>query len=342
MISDMSKKLLIILIVNIFLLLICYFSLEIIIKKFPAKIPKISFLEPVTPLNTVVDLSEYETEEVPDYFQVLDSTEERYNEFCGGARITFGEKYNDKIPLIVFGCSYSYGHGLKIDKTFPYVLSEITKRPVYNYSICGVQALYCYNAFELDFMINLDRGEKIKDLDYFIYVYMWDHINRYMEVDFWQQYYIRLHNPSLLDRILSKFYVFHYINMKYKIKQIMDEFPNSEKSCIYLKNIMLYIYGKIKEKSPNAKLIILIYDEKIASDWYDANKIKYSSDVMKSHIWKELEEETNGGIKVVHTKEITGFVFDKDWKLNGDISEWHPNEKVWSYLTPLFVKEYIK
>lgn len=333
----MNKKIIVIL-VNLFLLAVIYFSFEFMTKKFVYSIPHVVLFENKEEKDNKVDIKQYETEELPSTFKLIPTTVETENEFCGERRVEIGEKYK-KLPIVILGCSYAYGHGLKKEKTFPYVLSEITQRPVYNYSNCGGHGFGSLVFFLHN--IDTENSEETNKFKYFIYIYMWDHINRYMTIDFWMRYYNLFQEPTKTDKFLEKFYLLNYLNMKFKIRQIMSEYPNSEQSSLIQKKIMLYMYQEIKKISPDAKLIIIIYDEKIP-DWRGGRQIKYVSDVMNSHIWKELEEETKGGIKVIHTKELTGFVFDKDWKLEADICDWHPNEKVWTYFTPLFAKKYIK
>ena len=73
---------------------------------------------------------------------------------------------------------------------------------------------------------------------------------------------------------------------------------------------------------------------------YKKSAIKFESDIINSKIWEDFAKET--GAKVVRTKDITGFYFDKDYKLNEDIAGWHPNAKAWAELTPEFANKYIK
>lgn len=42
-----------------------------------------------------------------------------------------------KLPIILFGCSFTYGDGLNNNQTFSYKLSHLAKRPVYNRAECG-------------------------------------------------------------------------------------------------------------------------------------------------------------------------------------------------------------
>ena len=86
--------------------------------------------------NKKIDLTGVDYENLASKFVEYDL----YNQFCGEKRLDFGAEYT-KNPVLVFGCSYSYGHGLKREQTFPYLLSEYTKRPVLNLSNCGTEAL---------------------------------------------------------------------------------------------------------------------------------------------------------------------------------------------------------
>ena len=50
---------------------------------------------------------------------------------------SFGDFYSKKKPIVVMGCSYAFGQGLKDKQTFSYKLSKKAKRPVFNWSIGG-------------------------------------------------------------------------------------------------------------------------------------------------------------------------------------------------------------
>lgn len=115
--------------------------------------------------------------------------------------------------------------------------------------------------------------------------------------------------------------------------------PYNDSSDEYLKSLMIMAQDKLKELVPNAKFIIILYNEKI-SDEETALKIKFDSDRINSKIWEELQNENS--IIIVRTKDVTGFSFDKNYKLEEDIRGWHPNAKAWEVFTPLFVQRYIR
>lgn len=332
----MKDRILLIFFVNIVLIGLLYFGIEYIIKVTPRYDFKIIDIENTKEININNSL----IEQKPDDFRKIEWSEELEQKCCFEERKIFGEKYS-KNPIIILGCSYAYGHCLEKEKTFPYLLSLETKRPVINFANCGSEILDNLEVLSVYLNNNPNKLELVKNADYIVYLYMWDHINRIISNERLLQYYNKIYQPSFFDRILEKLFVFHFLNINIKKKKIIDKYPNSEKSTLYLKNVILYSYKELKKYAPNAKMIIILYDEKI-SDEYLLSTIKYSADVINSTMWQELEKETKGDIKVLHTKDITGFVFDKDWKTDEDFAEWHPNARVWEYFTPLFAEQYIK
>ena len=282
------------------------------------------------------DINKYQIEETT--VKKLELNEENLNKFCGEQRIQFGTNYTKK-PVIVFGCSYAYGHGLKKEQTFPYLLSEQTKRPVYNFSGCGGNIIQSYN--------NLQRYNdfpNVSDTEYIIYIYMHDHINRYLTVEnIYTNYYFAFpkSNNKIKENLL-KIPLFRFIYAIIQEKKIIMNEKNADlfikNGQRILKNIIKNTYKELKKEAPNAKMIIILYDEKMPDMYYPV-RIMLDSEIQNSDIWDEIEKETD--IKVVRTKDLTGFLFDKDYKLKEDIADWHPNEKAWKVFTPLFVKKYM-
>ncbi len=329
----MARKLFLIIFINIIIFSILYTYFYNIVKKDSDFSYGILGFKYHYDSNEELDPNVYLTEHKPDYFKRLPSNQDRFMEFCGENRTIIGEKYQ-RNPIVVIGGSYAYGHGLKKEQTFSYLLSEITKRPVYNFSACGASAIDSVYLFR-------EYQDNIKDSDYIVYIYMWDHTNRFLHIKSFMELYNDVEKSSVFDKLLEKNYVAHYMNMKMKQHNMLDDYPKINKSSNYLKRSIIHFYKLVKPYVPNAKMIIILYNEKI-SDEYNKEIIKYVTDMMNSNIWKEIEEETNGDIKVVRTKDILGFVFDKDYKLDEDIEDWHPNAKAWEVLTPGFAEKYIE
>lgn len=271
----------------------------------------------------------------------LEFNKENLNKFCGENRKIFGEQYK-KRPIIIFGCSYTYGHGLKTNESFPYLLSELTKRPVYNFARCGSDLTASFDDFvqQYNYESTQDYREKINDTEYVIYIYMHDHMARYLNIDKMVNMYNEVFPASSFEKFLLKFKLTAYIMCDIRRHQITKTIKGSEN---FLKTILkLYINKtkKILNNSPSKKFIIILYNEKICKELYTYTEIASRQQLINSDFWKDLEKEEN--IQVVKTKDIMGFYFNKDYKLEEDISDWHPNARVWREFTPRFAVQYIK
>jgi len=287
-------------------------------------------------INIDINLSEYDTEMQPSDLRIQ-NTNEVIAKFCLEKRQNFGTEYILP-PITVLGCSYAYGHGLTKEESFPYLLSNITKRPVLNYAICGSNLLEQLDKIYND--LNMKNHDIVKESQYVIYVYMHDHITRYFEPTRYDLnvYFNDLFKLNKIEKILSRVFLFKYIIARLKMQDILSEYPNSERSQLLLKKVIEISAERIKKLAPHAKFIVVLYEEKISTQ-YPKDYIKFHIDTMYSNIWDELEKE---GIIIVHTKDLLGFKFDRKYKLEHDFADWHPNEKAWEVFTPEFAKKYIK
>ena len=192
--------------------------------------------------------------------------------------------------------------------------------------------------------INGKNENKIKEADYIIYIYMYDHINRYLVLNnlFWNYEFIFGSSQNEIHNFLiEKLALYKLICTGYKLKKILQNYPQTDEIEQFLKLIIKKGYQKAKSYSQNAKFIIILYEEKIP-DSTPVFEIAYAYNFINSKIWQELEKETNGDIKIVRTKDLMGFYFDKDYKLEEDIANWHPNARAWKEFTPKFASKYIK
>jgi hypothetical protein len=337
----MKCKIILIILINFLLISFIYFALEYKIKTSYKYNLEFNFLKHNWDSVEINDEKYLDLiEKKPDNFKKIILNDEIYNKFCGEKRTIFGEKYKNN-PIITIGDSYVYGHGLQKEQSFPAILSDVTQRPVLNIAECGLDILYNIDLLSAYLKNNPQQSDFVKNADYIIYVYMRDHINRFFSMERLMKYYNRIYKPTSIDKFLEKIFLIHFFNINIKKKKILDGYPDSEKSIVFLKDVILFSYKEFKKYAPKSQMIIILYDEKV-SDEYIIETVKYENDILNSLMWKEIEKETNGNIKVVHSKDLTGFIFDKNWKLNEDFIDWHPNAKVWEYFTPLFAKEYIK
>ena len=272
----------------------------------------------------------YSEEDIePNVVKKIELTDESLAKFCGENRRIMKPDYK-KPPIVTLGCSYMYGHGLTKEESFPYLLSSITGTSVYNYSECGSNGID-----QITFLKNDCITESVKNTKYYIYLYMHDHISRYVSIATITNYYDELFEPNIIERQFTRFTVFRWIFSHFRFNAIYKGYPKEDKTLDFLNKVMIVINKEVKKYSPNANFIIIVYNEKIADDMINPNVR-----TLKRPIWDDIQKET--GCTVVFTEDLTGFKFNKDYKLKEDIADWHPNAKAWQLLVPLFVKKYIK
>ena len=327
------KKTLSVILVNLLLLAFFYFLISLLINQ--GIIEKYCY--GTSNINLDVRITEEEYEFLPSDFVRLEVNGDLYYKFCGEDRWDINVNYPGP-PIVFLGCSYMYGHGIPLQDTLPYLVSENAHRKAYNYSICGANLI-----LSIDY-INSDSSakENVKNADYAIYLYMFDHINRYLDNP--DLYYEYLFNPGMIERQIIKIKLFRVLFSKIRLIKVNREYPKTEYAISLLKSVYKNCISEMRKLMPNAKIIFIVYDEKILlkdnNDIFEKNAIRYMKDVMNSNIWKELSEEE--GITVVFTKDIIGNTADKDYKLKADFADWHPNGRAWKEFSPEFVKRYIK
>ena len=133
-------------------------------------------------------------------------------------------KESDKKPILIFGCSYANGVGIKKDETFPARLGQITKRPIYNRTVNGMGPQFSY------YQVSRDKFYKIiPKPEYVIYVYIQSHIPRmYIGGSGYVNRYIFYKENTLnsekklkrdyLREIFFRSYLFYVFSMKQKDK----------------------------------------------------------------------------------------------------------------------------
>lgn len=284
----------------------------------------------VTKINT----NDYQIEKAT--VKHIDANEETRIKFCGEDRTETGLNNNyTKNPIIILGCSYAYGQGLERKKSLSYRLSQESKRPVLSFAYCGHNLLSSLSNFEN--YSKYGEYDKYKKADYVIYIYMWDHINRYLNTKLFYKYYNDLFKPTGFEKIISDTNIGRYLLSAIRLQKIFKNYPYNDSAAYVLKKVIAYCNRELKNLVPNAKFIIVLYDEKY-SDLYTLDQIKFSNDIINHKIWNEIEKEEK--IPVIHTKELTGVEFDNNYKLEEDISDWHPNEKAWDLIVPALIKKY--
>ena len=241
------------------------------------------------------------------------------DDFRAPQGLQYNKNNKESSSIVLLGCSFTHGYGLKDNETFSYFLSEQTKRPVYNLGVIGAgqrEALYILRSPKIRSSL-IPRNDNIK---YFIYTYIPAHKHRLYRNN-------RIHVPNFkYDKSYTKLkYYKDYLNNKTcLVPELMNLYSiylfNNEKAFklikLYFKQIKKIIDKDYKNYDEPTKLIILIY---VVDDGYN---------------WKELEEEN---IKIINLKSILNVnLRDAEYTID---DAGHPNAKAWEVIVPALVKE---
>ena len=279
----------------------------------------------------------FEKSFIPDYsyrddFKIYDD-----------ARVISGSEYNNE-PVLLLGCSYTYGHGLAENETFSAQLSEKTKRPVYNWGQIG-NGLF-HNILKLREPYNQKFITKGKP-KYIIYTYMFDQTLRMSYLQNSIPYFTRVMYYARKNNLIPNQKFIPFIDRFYTVQFIRDKFWNDylfnnqkfddiNVFFDYLKFLFLTMKSETDKLFPESEFIVLIYDENM-DDIYELHKNFYEK-LFKSDRWKELGEY---GIKTVSTKELLGFEPDNNYMLKSDTTTHpQPSAKAWEVIVPELTKRY--
>lgn len=240
-----------------------------------------------------------------------------------------------KKPILLFGCSVTYGNKLSDEENFSGQLSKITKRPVYNLA---------YDGWTISHMLRqLEKNENIKNLnpEYIIYTYISDQRRRLFFYQGWvndTELYLRYTYNKNNELIANeKNYPFYYrLQIVKNIQHLIER--NKINNEEYASNFMLDIFKRsskiMKERYPNAKLIMLIYhdyDCEYGDNIEISNTNAYFSD-------KEYKKLTEMGFDLINMEEFANKVYcTPEYRLD---DKHHPSENMWKDFIPLLVKKY--
>ena len=230
-----------------------------------------------------------------------------------------------KKPIVIFGCSFAYGHKLERNETFSSELARLTDRPIYNrgFNSTGPQ-------FMLYQLKNNTFYKEVPKPEHIIYVYIEDQLPRlYFGLTPYRSRYIFYKTNksktgltrNYLREILLRSYSLYYILQKSKRELIINN-PSSEN----LQLLKLHFIEAKKEAEKNwgkdVKFTILLFENKRYTD-----NIKSIIPELKSY-----------GIDFIDINELSdkNFTSKEYWLTKNDS---HPNAKTWKELTPLIVKK---
>ena len=253
----------------------------------------------------------------PDYSLIgcIDSAENQRN--------FYHEEYT-KPPIWLMGCSYAWGYLLDDDKTFAEKISNLTKRPVYNWSWCGIgpaEALIRLYTHKNDEFIPK------KPPEYVIYIYMYNHPARH------PCNYNILYALKEFNVIDEKNTVFDRLYFIRSIRQnLFNKYHDYDK---FMKQIFRAMIKETKKKYPDSKFVILIYSD-TDKDVKDGHPplVKEDYDMLNSdEFWEETKKD---GAIIIKTKDLIGRDMDRpeDRVQNDKSATPHPSSEAWDLIVP--------
>ena len=266
-----------------------------------------------------------ELKSIKNFFDGKDSIE-----YSG--RLPDGTEYKNKPGIVVFGCSFAFGYGLKYNQTFSYKLAHLMKRPVYNraYPSWGPQHMY-YQTLTDSFY------EQTKNADTYIFIMISDHARRTQLEHFFiseDQAYLHYNlrkNKFIMNNYnskLSNFFRALYIRKLFKYYKAQEHYyknnkKETERVTEYVYEYLLQSRNNIENRLGKKINFIVIYFEN------NDNYVIPGKDII-TRILKE------NGFIVFSIKDLTNKKIDTD---EYNLENGHPNEKTWDLLTPLIAKK---
>ena len=225
-------------------------------------------------------------------------------------------KKNKKKEIVLFGCSFTYGVGLKENETFSRKLSKYTNRSVYNRGIpgCGTNHML--------YMVEKGLSSNIKNPEYFIYIYIAGHIYRlYMPASFFHNlliYYKEKDNKLVLQKDWDNWH-WHSYTLRTLNEQLeyAGKIHSHDKKIQFLLKHLNRTQEEINKKYPESKFVVLAY-----SGEEDIKAIE-----------KELTENK---IKIIYLSDLSSEDFTKKPYA---LEDGHPSALAWDIIIPELTKK---
>lgn len=243
-------------------------------------------------------------------------------------------KFNSKVSLLFWGCSFTFGEGLNDDEIFASVLSERMKIQTYNFGVPGSSPARIAYALEKS-SDKLYFDESDKNIKISFYVYMNDHLRRIIKSpqvlndDFLLLnepfFYLDSQELKSVDN-LSDHNVFHssMIRLLAKssfLKVLNLNYPSINKNTIkLLGKIIVKLRDSIKKKHPTNKDFYFIFwpgenflNQQI-KDELEINNIKYLdySGINVHELLKGRHTQVSDAHPSVVTNNLLAFLIEKD------------------------------
>ncbi len=262
-----------------------------------------------------------------DYIENLtrDTSQKRtYEENVLGKNFCYRPVVNpssSKKPILLFGCSFAWGHKLPLDKNLAGVLGSYTGRPIYNRASFGWSVQHMLYQLQSEEFYRI-----IPEPEYVIYTFIDAHISRmwipvgsYIK-NYYGVYYrknndhLELKKRTVWERFALVFVVKSWLYSCNFLNMYSDEVKKE-----FLKMHFIESQKEIKKHWKNTKFVILEYEN------------ERTFDSIKNDLTKE-------GIVIVDKNELINFERE-DLRYCISEKDSHPNEKAWATVVPLLIKQ---
>lgn len=238
-------------------------------------------------------------------------------------------KNSEKRPIVLFGCSHTYGTNLSEKETFSHQLSNYTGRTVYNFAIPGAgtsSMLYLLQRDEFE--------EEVPDSEYFIYVFVADHIRRNYTClpnpiynEFFAKYSLDRKNNLKRNKLSKLGYFFRSL---YSYRLISNAYAQCKLNSFDTKlfeKLLQSSQNEISQKYKDAKFIVLVID---FSDGISQNVLS-----LKKEIDAFSEIEKNNNFKIIYSRDFKNGEDIMKEKYAGPDGV-HPIKEFWTDIIPEF------
>ena len=178
-------------------------------------------------------------------------------------------EYKNSEPIVVFGCSFAYGHRLNASQTFSRKLSEKLKRTVYNRAYCGAGFQHAYKQSLSDNFYKTVPPSKTV-----IYILIEDHFRRICgETFFLYDNYLNIHYKykngrfiednynNFIYRFLKSSYLLKYIRFNLKFQNFLNPKNFDEISDEALAYLVQTRNNLEQHWNNKINFIVLVYDK---------------------------------------------------------------------------------
>ena len=225
-------------------------------------------------------------------------------------------------PILIFGCSFTEGSGLKDNETISYKLGKTITRPIYNRGLSGTGVQHML------FQLKTEEFYKIVPKpEYIIYIFMDGHTQR-------------IFTPVTLsfNNCYTAFYKKEKNELKLKKRNflsdkiIIQHYISNQLAWYFLNRFKIY-----KDFSENL-LIDYIQESRKEAEKHWGKDLKFVVMFYRDPIRQETIKELDDLGYIIITKEDFKInVWDKKFQISE--TDDHPNGLAWDYIVPEIVKK---